>query len=127
MGPQDISGGNSPQAASQMQNQRLAGGGAPVTSPEQLPQGGRSAQGAQGANVTVAQLLALAVQKTLANGGAPEDASAWEGAIMTLQQATQGAQQQQPQMPQGQAPQGAPQPQFQQGATALSTPQMPPR
>jgi hypothetical protein len=122
------SGGNAPQVASQMQNQRLAGGGAPVTSPQQLPQGPSMGAG-PGPAQSVGDKLADVFQQITAEGFTPQVESALEAFFMSLQQLAPGAQGQgmQQQSPQPQ-PQGQAVPQFQQGGnSALAIPQPPPR
>ena len=122
-----LSGGNNPQVASQMQNQRLAGGGAPVTSPQQLPQGGPAASGL-GPAQSVGDHLAEAFRLITAEGFTPQVQSALEGFFLSLQQLAPGAQGQGMQQSPQPQPQGQAAPQFQQGGnSALAIPQPPPR
>ena len=122
-----MSGGNNPQVARQTQ-QQVGGGSAPVTNPNQLPQGPSMGAG-PGPAQSVGDKLADVFQQIAAEGFTPQVASALEAFFMSLQQLSPGAQGQgmqqaapQPQ-PQGQA---AP-PQFAQGGNALNVPQPPPR
>ncbi len=121
-----LSGGNNPQVARQTQ-QQVGSGSAPVTSPQQLPQGPPMGAGA-GPPQSVGDYLAEAFRMIAAEGFTPQVQSALEAFFLSLQQLSPGAQgqgmQQSPQpQPQGQA---AP-PQFAGGGNALSVPQPPPR
>jgi len=119
-------GGNNPQVARQQQ-MGSGGGSAPVTSPNQLPQG--QPMGAGQPAQSVGDKLADVFMQITAEGLTPQVASALESFFLSLQQLSPGAQGQgmqqspQPQQPPGQA---AP-PQFAQGGNALNVPQPPPR